>query len=105
MMARNRTEAARAGRREAARWVGLWAAGVASVMGAGAACGGTWDECLALGAQMVGWSCAAGIYLLPSVLSSGHRDRALIVTVNVLLGWTLVGWCVALVWAVKWRES
>ncbi len=43
-----------------------------------------------------------GVYLLPSILTSfkGH-DRLLAITVlNVLLGWTIVGWIGALVWGL-----
>jgi hypothetical protein len=42
----------------------------------------------------------AGIYLLPTwIVLPGHHLRAPVVLVNVLLGWTLVGWVVALVMA------
>jgi Superinfection immunity protein len=41
-------------------------------------------------------------YGLPSVVaySRQHRQREAILLVNVLLGWTGLGWVVALVWAV-----
>ena len=45
---------------------------------------------------------AACVYLLPSVVaaSTRHRHTGLIVMLNVFLGWTIVGWLVAFVWAL-----
>lgn len=42
-----------------------------------------------------------GLYFLPTILAfgKGHHNRAAIACLNVLLGWTLLGWVVALVWA------
>ncbi len=31
----------------------------------------------------------------------GHPDTAAIAIINVFLGWTIVGWWVAIIWAVK----
>jgi hypothetical protein len=43
------------------------------------------------------------MYFLPSViaLARSKRDIAGIILLNFFLGWTLIGWVVALVWAVK----
>lgn len=41
------------------------------------------------------------LYFLPTVLAWSKRDRASIFVVNLFLGWTLVGWVVALAWALK----
>jgi hypothetical protein len=43
----------------------------------------------------------AGIYLAPTILAvlRGHLSRFAIFLLNILLGWTLLGWIVALVWA------
>jgi hypothetical protein len=43
------------------------------------------------------------MYFLPSILAfaRGKRDTAAIVLLNIFLGWTMIGWVVALVWAVK----
>lgn len=40
-------------------------------------------------------------YFLPSLIAGirDHRNRGAICLVNALLGWTFVGWVVALVWA------
>jgi small-conductance mechanosensitive channel len=42
-----------------------------------------------------------GTYFLPSVIafSRGHQHSAPILLLNLFLGWTLVGWVAALVWA------
>ncbi len=45
---------------------------------------------------------AACVYLLPSVVaaSTRHRHVGAIIALNVLLGWTIVGWLIAFVWAL-----
>jgi hypothetical protein len=42
-----------------------------------------------------------GIYFVPSIVASNrmHRNRTAIFVLNLFLGWTLLGWVVALVWA------
>ena len=44
-----------------------------------------------------------GSYFLPYIMAweKKHKDRTAIGVVNFFLGWTLLGWVVALVWAVK----
>ncbi|MGA9388890.1 MAG: superinfection immunity protein [Candidatus Sulfotelmatobacter sp.] len=43
------------------------------------------------------------MYFLPSIiaLARNKRDITAIVLLNFFLGWTMIGWIVALVWAVK----
>lgn len=41
------------------------------------------------------------IYFLPAYLGRFHRQATAITALNVLLGWTLLGWVAALVWAVS----
>jgi hypothetical protein len=43
------------------------------------------------------------LYFLPSIiaLTRSKRNTLSIFLLNFFLGWTLVGWVVALVWAVK----
>jgi hypothetical protein len=43
-----------------------------------------------------------GIYFLPAIIASkrGHLDRMAITALNVLLGWTLLFWIIALVWSL-----
>lgn len=46
---------------------------------------------------------------LPSLIAfvRGHHNRYAILVLNLLLGWTLIGWAVALVWSLTavWRQS
>jgi hypothetical protein len=43
------------------------------------------------------------MYFLPSIiaLARNKRDITAIVLLNFFLGWTMIGWIVALIWAVK----
>ena len=43
------------------------------------------------------------MYFLPSIiaLARSKRDITAIILLNFFLGWTMIGWIVALVWAVK----
>lgn len=42
-----------------------------------------------------------GIYLIPTIVavSRKHLQKVPIILVNILLGWSFIGWVVALVWA------
>ena len=42
-------------------------------------------------------------YFLPSIIAliRSKRDITGIVLLNLFLGWTMIGWVVALIWAVK----
>lgn len=48
----------------------------------------------------------AVLYFLPAVIAllRGHRNAGAITVLNLLLGWTLVGWVVALVWSFTSQE-
>ncbi|HVM75136.1 MAG TPA: superinfection immunity protein [Candidatus Saccharimonadales bacterium] len=39
------------------------------------------------------------LYFLPAIIGRHKRDAAGIFLVNLLLGWTLIGWIIALIWA------
>ena len=43
------------------------------------------------------------LYFLPTIVAlvRSKRDSVSIVLLNVFLGWTLIGWVIALVWAFK----
>ena len=43
-------------------------------------------------------------YFLPSIIASrrGHRQAGAITVLNLLLGWTLLGWVIALVWSCSY---
>lgn len=40
-----------------------------------------------------------GIYFLPTIVGWNHRNGPAILVLNFFLGWTLIGWVLALVWA------
>lgn len=41
------------------------------------------------------------LYFLPSVIgvSRAHNNTAAIIVINIFLGWTFIGWVVALAWS------
>ena len=39
------------------------------------------------------------LYFLPSIIGRDKHDFTGILLVNLLLGWTVIGWIIALVWA------
>ena len=43
------------------------------------------------------------LYFLPAIIAFARskRDSASILVLNLLLGWTAIGWVIALIWAVK----
>lgn len=43
------------------------------------------------------------LYLLPWIIATtgGHSKTASIGVINLFLGWTLIGWVIALAWAVS----
>jgi hypothetical protein len=43
------------------------------------------------------------LYFLPSILAVARskRDTTAIFVLNLLLGWTAIGWVIALIWALK----
>lgn len=45
------------------------------------------------------------IYFIPSIVGSRKKNSGAIIALNLLLGWTLIGWVVALVWALTYEEK
>jgi Superinfection immunity protein len=43
------------------------------------------------------------LYFLPAILAFARskRDAVAILVLNLFLGWTAIGWVIALVWALK----
>jgi hypothetical protein len=39
------------------------------------------------------------LYFLPTIIGRDKRDAAGIILLNLFLGWTVIGWVIALVWA------
>ena len=48
------------------------------------------------------WSLSLFVYCIPTVVAfvRQHHNRAAIRTLNLLLGWTIIGWIGALVWVL-----
>ena len=44
----------------------------------------------------------AGIYLLPTIIAFARKNpnKIAIMALNILLGWTFIGWVISLVWAM-----
>jgi hypothetical protein len=42
---------------------------------------------------------SALLYFLPTIIGRHHADSVGIFIVNLLFGWTVIGWFVALIWA------
>lgn len=44
-----------------------------------------------------------GLYFLPSIIAAcrNHLNTGAIIVLNLLLGWTVIGWIVALIWSVS----
>lgn len=40
------------------------------------------------------------IYFVPTFVAGNHKNKGAIFALNLLLGWTLLGWVAALVWAL-----
>ena len=48
---------------------------------------------------MVALVALGALYFLPAIVASKKRNYTAILILNLLLGWTLIGWVIALVWA------
>ena len=46
----------------------------------------------------------AAFYFLPTLIGLGKRNRGAIFVLNAFLGWTFIGWVLALVWACMAEE-
>jgi hypothetical protein len=46
---------------------------------------------------------AVALYFVPSIIAAarGHHQLGPILVINFLLGWTFLGWVVALAWSVS----
>jgi hypothetical protein len=47
------------------------------------------------------------LYFLPTIIAFARekRDAVSILVLNLLLGWTMIGWVIALVWALRQDAS
>jgi hypothetical protein len=55
---------------------------------------------IGIGAGLLLFAVNLPLYFLPSILGRKRQNRVAIFTVNLLLGWTIVGWFAALIWAL-----
>ena len=51
---------------------------------------------------IIGFIISLVLYFLPTIIAvvRHHRNLLAIVLVNIFLGWTVIGWFVALIWAI-----
>ena len=49
------------------------------------------------------WIVMCGIYLIPTLIAvcNGSRNAVGVILLNLLAGWTIVGWFIALIWALS----
>lgn len=40
-------------------------------------------------------------YFLPAIIARGKKDAMAIFWLNLLLGWSVIGWVIALIWALR----
>lgn len=52
-------------------------------------------------ASLLGLVIGTGLYFLPTIIAGVRKKRNLISIglLNLLLGWTVIGWIIALIWA------
>jgi hypothetical protein len=41
------------------------------------------------------------LYVVPSLVAVGKESAGRVIALNLLIGWTIVGWVLALAWAVR----
>lgn len=53
------------------------------------------------------WVILLVLYFVPSVVAGArsHRNAGAIVALNLLLGWTFVGWVASIVWALTNQKA
>lgn len=53
---------------------------------------------------------SAILHFLPSIIAfnRGHTRRIAILVLNILLGWTIIGWIILLIWSLdrqsRWKQ-
>jgi hypothetical protein len=53
-----------------------------------------------LGYVVLSWF-ATALYFLPTIVGKNHKNMPAIFVTNLFLGWTVIGWIIALIWACK----
>lgn len=49
--------------------------------------------------HLIAFGLCAALYFLPSIVGRAKRNFPAIFMLNLFLGWTVIGWIVALIWA------
>ena len=64
-------------------------------------------KALILGVFAIGLILLLLLYFLPSIFAFNRekRNAVAIFALNLCLGWTLIGWVIALVWALTYEEN
>lgn len=47
------------------------------------------------------WTIAFVLYFLPTLIGWNKRNSNAILALNILLGWTFIGWVVAFIWSIS----
>lgn len=65
------------------------------------------EELFLILAIIVGIAVGLAIYFAPTIVAfkKGQQNKLSIFLLNLFLGWSLIGWVVALVWATKNDEK
>jgi lysylphosphatidylglycerol synthetase-like protein (DUF2156 family) len=65
------------------------------------------ESTFALGQRLAMQIASILVYLAPSIVAQRyqHPRQPAILMLNVALGWTIVGWVVALIWALNGRQQ
>lgn len=56
------------------------------------------------GAAVITVICLAILYFVPSFVAAGRERNGGVFVLNLFLGWTLIGWVVALAWAASLKR-
>src|SRR5215469_14054464 len=51
--------------------------------------------------HLIAFALCIALYFLPSIIGRSRRNFGAIFILNLLLGWTIAGWIVALIWALN----
>ncbi|QQK77618.1 superinfection immunity protein [Salicibibacter cibarius] len=56
---------------------------------------------------IIGIAVAIGIYGIPTIIAftRNHKNKTAILALNILLGWTFLGWVACLVWSLTNDQS
>lgn len=67
---------------------------------------GSGNNGIALIASIIFFPCAIALYFYPAICAAGEHPKATpIFALNLLTGWTFVGWVAAFIWALNKPEA